>query len=113
MAVTLQRDPLVHLILGAAISVHRALGPGLFESIYRDCLSQELQDERLPIDRELILRQRPASRSLGPDPDVSETLGVPPRPAHQLQRGTVDGRREELPERNTRALTVKDVEVRF
>lgn len=50
-----QRDPVVGLILRSAISVHRSLGPGLFESIYRDCLAQELVDERLTIDRELIL----------------------------------------------------------
>lgn len=50
-----QRDPGVHRILGAAIAVHRALGPGLFESIYRDCLAQELEDERLAIRREVLL----------------------------------------------------------
>jgi len=50
-----QRDPGVHVILRAAISVHRALGPGLFESIYRDCLTQELEDERLAIRREVLL----------------------------------------------------------
>jgi GxxExxY protein len=34
-------------ILGAAIEVHRALGPGLFESIYTSCLHFELSARNL------------------------------------------------------------------
>jgi GxxExxY protein len=30
-------------VIGAAIEVHKALGPGLLESIYEDCLSRELE----------------------------------------------------------------------
>jgi PD-(D/E)XK nuclease superfamily len=29
-------DELTELVIGGAIAVHRALGPGLLESIYRD-----------------------------------------------------------------------------
>jgi GxxExxY protein len=32
---------LTHAIIGAAIAVHRALGPGLLESIYEECLDAE------------------------------------------------------------------------
>jgi GxxExxY protein len=35
-------DELTELVIGCAIAVHRALGPGLLESIYRDCLVIEL-----------------------------------------------------------------------
>jgi len=35
-------NELTHTILGAAIEVHRNLGPGLLESTYRNCLVQEL-----------------------------------------------------------------------
>lgn len=35
-------NELTHTILGAAIEVHRNLGPGLLESAYRNCLIQEL-----------------------------------------------------------------------
>lgn len=36
------RDPLSGAIIGAAIEVHRELGPGLLESAYAHCLSIEL-----------------------------------------------------------------------
>ena len=35
-------NELTHEIIGAAIEVHRALGPGLLESSYRECLCREL-----------------------------------------------------------------------
>ncbi len=37
-----QRDSLTEKIIGAAIDVHRALGPGLLESVYEECLCVEL-----------------------------------------------------------------------
>ena len=36
-------EPLTESIIGAAIAVHRALGPGLLESVYEACLVHELQ----------------------------------------------------------------------
>ena len=38
---------LSHRIIGAAIEVHRHLGPGLLESIYQRCLEQELSTAEL------------------------------------------------------------------
>lgn len=35
-------------IIGAAIEVHRELGPGLLESIYEHCLARELRDAGIP-----------------------------------------------------------------
>ncbi|MEO5979577.1 MAG: GxxExxY protein [Chryseolinea sp.] len=39
-------------IISAAIKVHRQLGPGLLESAYRQCLSHELQQQGMAIEKE-------------------------------------------------------------
>jgi len=39
-------------IIGAAIEVHRQLGPGLLESSYRECLCRELLLRGIPFERE-------------------------------------------------------------
>ena len=39
-------------IIGAAIEVHRALGPGLLESVYETCLEYELQQRQLQVARQ-------------------------------------------------------------
>lgn len=38
----LEKDPLTGAVIGAAIEVHRHLGPGLLESAYEACLAHEL-----------------------------------------------------------------------
>ena len=38
-----ERDPLTHSIIGAALEVHREMGPGLLESVYQKCIERELQ----------------------------------------------------------------------
>ena len=40
-------------VLGAAIDVHRALGPGLLESAYEACLVYELQARGLRVERQV------------------------------------------------------------
>lgn len=42
-------------IIGAAIKVHRVLGPGLLESAYQKCLAYELQKMGLQVECELTL----------------------------------------------------------
>ena len=39
-------------VIGAAIEVHRALGPGLLESAYCECLRRELSLRGVPFERE-------------------------------------------------------------
>lgn len=39
-------------IIGAAIEVHRALGPGLLESAYEECLCRELSLRDIPFERQ-------------------------------------------------------------
>jgi GxxExxY protein len=43
-------DLLTNAIIGAAIEVHRALGPGLLESAYEACLVYELKLRRLKVE---------------------------------------------------------------
>ena len=42
-------------IIGAAIKVHKSLGPGLFESTFQKCLAYELRMKGHTIDEELQL----------------------------------------------------------
>ena len=42
-------------IIGAAIEVHRHLGPGLLESAYEECLCEELLLRKIPFKRQVIL----------------------------------------------------------
>jgi GxxExxY protein len=44
---TLNLNDISYLIIQAAIEVHRALGPGLLESVYRACLMYELRQRQL------------------------------------------------------------------
>ena len=43
---------LTHEIIGAAIDVHRALGPGLLELVYREALCYELASRNLAVEKE-------------------------------------------------------------
>ncbi len=45
-------------IIGAAIEVHRHLGPGLLESVYRDCLWHELGLRGLAAEKEVAFPVR-------------------------------------------------------
>ena len=42
-------------IIGAAIDVHRVLGPGLLESAYQQCLCRELAIREVPFSRQVTL----------------------------------------------------------
>ena len=46
---------LTHSVIGCAIEVHRALGPGLLESAYEECLAHEFVLSGLPFERQLTL----------------------------------------------------------
>jgi len=52
----LATDALNHIsnvVIGAAIEIHRALGPGLLESVYEECLAWELQQKGLVVQRQV------------------------------------------------------------
>lgn len=47
------RDTLTETVIGMAIEVHRALGPGLLESAYGACLAHELSLAKITFQTEL------------------------------------------------------------
>lgn len=48
-------DDLTERIIGAAIEVHRVLGPGLLESIYEEALCHEFELRGIPFKRGLLI----------------------------------------------------------
>jgi len=48
-------EDLTEKIIGAAIEVHKELGPGLLENVYSECLSYELNQLDLKYNREINL----------------------------------------------------------
>jgi len=48
----LEKD-LTDKIIGMAIEVHRALGPGLLESAYQICMEQESKLQNIPFERQV------------------------------------------------------------
>src|SRR6266849_9251037 len=48
-------DEISHRIIGAAIEVHRNLGPGLLESAYQSCLAFELKQLGLKVEEQKFL----------------------------------------------------------
>ncbi len=48
-------NDITHEIIGAAMEVHKRLGPGLLESAYEECLAHELRLRNLRVDRQVGL----------------------------------------------------------
>lgn len=63
----LHQESLTESILGAAIEVHRELGPGLLESTYEECLAWELGERKVPFQRQrpLAVRYKKVSLECG------------------------------------------------
>ena len=50
-----RENALSNEIIGAAIEVHRCLGPGLLESAYEECLCHELVERNIRFERQKLL----------------------------------------------------------
>lgn len=48
-------DALTYEVIGAAIEVHKAIGPGLLESVYHKCLIKELEIRNIQFSTEMIV----------------------------------------------------------
>jgi GxxExxY protein len=52
---TKQLNRITEAVIGAAMAVHRELGPGLLESAYEACLAFELAERGLSVERQKAL----------------------------------------------------------
>jgi GxxExxY protein len=48
-------DAIGRAIVDSAIKVHKALGPGLLESVYEHCLAHELKKRDIPVRQQISL----------------------------------------------------------
>ena len=53
-----ETDALTHAVIGAAIEVHRVLGPGLLESIYEEALCHEFSLRGIRFERQKAVEVR-------------------------------------------------------
>ncbi|HET9182545.1 MAG TPA: GxxExxY protein [Candidatus Angelobacter sp.] len=51
----LRHEDLTKAIIGVAIEVHKAIGPGLLEGVYEECLCHELSLRHLRFERQLLV----------------------------------------------------------
>lgn len=51
----MEENAIGELVLGSALRVHKALGPGLLESAYEACVGHELEKAGLAVRRQVIL----------------------------------------------------------
>ena len=82
-------------IIGAAIEVHRVLGPGLLESVYEEAFAIELQDRNLLVSRQievpLVYKGRRLQNLLRMDLLVADSIVVEVKsverilPVHEAQ----------------------------
>lgn len=88
-------DALAERIIGCAIEVHRTMGPGLLESLYRECMLIELAEAGMDVECERVIavdyKGRPLRTRLRLDLLVETTLVVELkavdglRPVHSAQ----------------------------
>ncbi|HZM21705.1 MAG TPA: GxxExxY protein [Anaerolineales bacterium] len=60
-----EADELARRVIGAAIEVHRALGPGYIESVYEEAICIEIDDLRIPFERQVKIAVEYNGRKVG------------------------------------------------
>ncbi len=73
-------NDICYSVIGAAIEVHKEMGPGLLESIYEECLCEELQNRGIKFKRQaklpLIYKEKVINKSFYLDILVEELVVV-------------------------------------
>ena len=60
-----QLDDITSTIIGAALEVHRVLGPGFMESVYEEALAVELELRRVTYERQKVVSVSYKGRPVG------------------------------------------------
>lgn len=60
-----QVDQLAHAVIGAAIEVHRMLGPGFLESVYEEALAVEFELRKITCKRQYPINVRYKGHLIG------------------------------------------------
>ena len=85
----METNDITRAIIGAAIEVHRELGPGLLESAYEACLAFELSSRGFAVERQkkipVIYKGRPIGRGYRLDLLVNESVIVELKSAQSLE----------------------------
>jgi GxxExxY protein len=58
-------DELARKVIGAAIEVHRVLGPGYIENVYEEALCIEIDDLKIPFERQVKIAVEYKGRKVG------------------------------------------------
>jgi GxxExxY protein len=61
----LKDEELSELLIGAAIEVHRALGPGFLESFYEEALCIELSKRGIPFEKQKVIKINYLNQPIG------------------------------------------------
>ena len=60
----LELNALSNRVIGLAIDVHRAIGPGLLETVYQECMCMELADAGIPFQSQAMVPVQYKGRSI-------------------------------------------------
>jgi GxxExxY protein len=71
----MNENQITEQVIGAAIEVHKALGPGLLESIYQDCMAIELGLRAIPFQGQTPVQLRHKGHEVGADLRVDLLVG--------------------------------------
>ena len=58
-------EELAYRVIGAALEVHKALGPGFLENVYEEALSLELESQSIPFKRQHEIQVNYKNRRVG------------------------------------------------